>query len=72
MIINLNNILIKEKINIIFDKFFNNNNKENLFNEKFDLLEKIFKLFKSIKIEEEIKKKFDDYIKHSFNNIYKN
>ena len=73
VIINLNNILIKEKINIIFDKFYNNNNnKENLFNEKFDLLEKIFKLFKSIKIEEEIKKKFDDYIKNSFNNIYKN
>ena len=71
VIINLNNILIKEKINIIFDKFFNKN-QENLFNEKFDLLEKIFKLFKSIKIEEEIKKKFDEYIKTSFNKIYKN
>ena len=69
---NLNNILIKEKINIIFDKFYDNKNKENLFNEKFELLEKIFKLLKSIKIEEKIKKKFDDYIKNSFNNIYKN
>ena len=65
----LNNILLKDKSKIIFDKFFFQNNKE-IFSENFELMKKIFLLFKGIKIDSEIKKYFSDYIQKSSNKIY--
>ncbi len=53
----LNNILLKDKSKIIFDKFFFQNIKE-IFSNNFELMKKIFLLFKGIKIEDEIKKRF--------------
>ena len=66
----LNNILLKDKIKIIFNKFFNSQNDNIIFSENFELMKKIFLLFKEIKIESEIKKYFNDYIQKCSNKIY--
>ena len=66
----LNNILLKDKIKIIFDKFFNFQNNTTIFSENFELMKKIFLLFKGIKIEDEIKKRFNDYIIKCSEKIY--
>ena len=66
----LNNILLKDKIKIIFDKFFNFKNNTTIFSENFELMKKIFLLFKGIKIDSEIKKYFSEYIQKSSNKIY--
>ena len=65
----LNTILLKDKSKIIFDKFFFQNKKE-IFSENFPLMKKIFLLFKGIKIEDEIKKRFNDYIQKCSEKIY--
>ena len=65
----LNNILLKDKSKIIFDKFFFQNIKE-IFSNNFELMKKIFLLFKGIKIEDEIKKRFNDYIIKCSEKIY--
>ena len=44
--------------------FFNSKNDNIIFSENFELMKKIFLLFKEIKIESEIKKYFNDYIKN--------
>jgi hypothetical protein len=72
----LNDILIKGKTKAIFDKYYNSPSvsiiqKENsIFNENFLLLQKIYLLFKSIKIEDEIKKRFAEYITSCSNKIF--
>ena len=72
----LNIILLSDKKNVIFTKYYNakgagenNDNYLNL-NKNYELMKKIFILFKNIKLEEEIRKKFSDYIKKSCKEIY--
>ena len=72
----LNIILLSNNKNIIFNKYYSsngesdNNNTHLILNEKYELMKKIFLLFKNIKLEEEIRKKFSDYIKKSCKDIY--
>ena len=72
----LNIILLSNNKNIIFNKYYSsngesdNNNTHLILNEKYQLMKKIFLLFKNIKLEEEIRKKFSDYIKKSCKDIY--
>ena len=71
----LNIILLSDKKNIIFTKYYtvkNSNQNDNYLNlnENFILMQKIFILFKNIKLEEEIRKTFSDYIKKSCKEIY--
>ena len=71
----LNIILLNNNKNIIFTKFYtsNENSKDNthlILNENFDLMKKIFILFKNIKLEEDIRKKFSEYIIRSCKEIY--
>ena len=71
----LNIILLSDKKNIIFTKYYKvnstngNDNYLNL-NKNYILMQKIFILFKNIKLEEEIRKTFSDYIKNSCKEIY--
>ena len=71
----LNIILLSDKKNIIFTKYYtvnstnDNDNYLNL-NKNYILMQKIFILFKNIKLEEEIRKTFSDYIKKSCKEIY--
>ena len=67
---NLNNILLKDKIKIIFEKFFDCKDKSKIFSENFELMNKLFILFKGIKLESEIKKKFSEYIQKCSEKIY--
>ena len=71
----LNMILLNNNKNIIFTKFYSSNTDSNnntylVLNKKYELMKKIFILFKNIKLEEEIRKKFSDYIKKSCKDIY--
>ena len=64
----LNIILLNNNKKIIFEKYYsadltNNNNEAKIsLNENYILMKKIYILFKNIKLEEEIKKKFSEYI----------
>ena len=71
----LNVILLSNNKSIIFTKFYSsntnkNNNTQLALNENFNLMKKIFILFKNIKSEEDIRKKFSDYIIKSCKDIY--
>ena len=74
----LNLILLNNNKNIIFNKFYStnnenitkNNNTQLVLNENFELMKKIFILFKNIKLEEDIRKKFSGYIIKSCKDIY--
>lgn len=73
----LNIILLNNNKKEIFEKFYNvnltdNNNDEIKIslNEKYLLMKKIYMLFKNIKLEEEIKKKFSEYIISTCKLIY--
>jgi len=71
----LNVILLSNNKSIIFTKFYSANNSKNsntqlALNENFNLMKKIFILFKNIKSEEDIRKKFSDYIIKSCKDIY--
>ena len=80
----LNIILLSNKKKTIFEKYYansnaneniisttntNNETKVNL-NENYSLMKKIYILFKNIKLEEEIKKKFNEYIISTCKLIY--
>ena len=81
----LNIILLSNKKKTIFEKYYdsntnaneniisttntNNENKVSL-NENYSLMKKIYILFKNIKLEEEIKKKFNEYIISTCKLIY--
>ena len=69
----LNCILLNNNTQLIFSKFFssekNNTNQFNLI-QKFELMKKIYLLFKNIKLEEEIKKKLNEYIIKCCKEIY--
>ena len=72
-IMNLNMILIKYKKDEIFKKYYqtpSTNTTLNILNTNYELLQKIFLLFKNIKIEDEIKKQFTEYIKNCSIKIY--
>ena len=81
----LNIILLSNKKKTIFEKYYNANTNENeniisttntnndikvLLNENYSLMKKIYILFKNIKLEEEIKKKFSEYIISTCKLIY--
>ena len=71
----LNNILLNNNKNIIFTKYYTSDNTSNnndylSLNENYDLMKKIFILFKNIKLEEEIRKKFSAYIRKTCKDIY--
>lgn len=71
----LNVLLLSNNKSIIFTKFYSsntskNNNTQLALNENFNLMKKIFILFKNIKSEEDIRKKFSDYIIKSCKDIY--
>ena len=81
----LNIILLSNKKKTIFEKYYNANTNENeniisttntnneikvLLNENYSLMKKIYILFKNIKLEEEIKKKFNEYIISTCKLIY--
>lgn len=72
LINNLNQILLQDKSNEIFDRYYQieANSNENILIEKYDLMKSIYSLFKSIKYEDDIKKRFSDYISHCSNKIY--
>ena len=59
---------------IIFEKYYDNQNLNNnsklALNENYPLMKKIYILFKNIKLEEEIRKKFTDYIINTCKSIY--
>ena len=72
----LNIILLCDNKKIIFKKFYSSNTVEdneskylNL-NENYVLMKRIFILFKNIKLEEDIRKKFSEYIKKMCKDIY--
>lgn len=72
----LNIILLSNNKDIIFTKFYSsndnntNNNTKLILNENYILMKKIFILFKNIKLEEDIRKKFSNYIIKSCKEIY--
>ena len=81
----LNIILLSNKKKTIFEKYYdlNTNSNENIIsttntnnetkvplNENYSLMKKIYILFKNIKLEEEIKKKFNEYIISTCKLIY--
>ena len=72
----LNIILLNNNKKIIFEKYYsadlsNNNNEAKIsLNENYILMKKIYILFKNIKLEEEIKKKFSEYIISTCKLIY--
>ena len=81
----LNIILLSNKKKTIFEKYYNANANENdniisttntnnetkvPLNENYSLMKKIYILFKNIKLEEEIKKKFNEYIISTCKLIY--
>ena len=71
----LNVILLSNNKKIIFEKYnsnnINNNNDMKLvLNENYPLMKKIYILFKNIKLEDEIKKKFSEYIITTCKSIY--
>ena len=71
----LNIILLNNNKKIIFEKYFDNqnmnsNNSKLALNENYPLMKKIYILFKNIKLEEEIRKKFTDYIITTCKSIY--
>ena len=81
----LNIILLSNKKKTIFEKYYNANTNENdniisttntnnetkvPLNENYSLMKKIYILFKNIKLEEEIKKKFNEYIISTCKLIY--
>lgn len=70
-ITNLNQILLKMQKNEIFKKYYNSSsNSDSIFNNNYEILQKIFLLFKNIKIEDEIKKQFTQYINDCSVKIY--
>ena len=71
----LNVILLNNNKKIIFEKYNentinNNNDMKLILNENYPLMKKIYILFKNIKLEDEIKKKFSEYIISSCKSIY--
>ena len=70
----LNIILLNNNKKIIFEKYYDNQNLNNnsklALNENYPLMKKIYILFKNIKLEEEIRKKFTDYIINTCKSIY--
>ena len=72
----LNIILLNNNKKIIFEKYYsadlttNNNEAKISLNENYILMKKIYILFKNIKLEEEIKKKFSEYIISTCKLIY--
>ena len=70
----LNIILLNNNKKIIFEKYYDNQNLNNnsklALNENYPLMKKIYILFKNIKLEEEIRKKFTDYIINTCKQIY--
>ena len=72
----LNIILLNNNKKIIFEKYYETNkNIEDkdtklVLNENYPLMKKIYILFKNIKLEEEIRKKFSDYIRAICKLIY--
>ena len=72
----LNIILLNNNKKIIFEKYYsadlttNNNEAKIALNENYILMKKIYILFKNIKLEEEIKKKFSEYIISTCKLIY--
>ena len=73
----LNLILLNDNKNKIFTDFYSNNenntnNKNTQFalNDNYDLMKKIFILFKNIKLEEDVRRKFSNYIIKTCNEIY--
>ena len=70
----LNIIQLNNNKKIIFEKYYDNQNLNNnsklALNENYPLMKKIYILFKNIKLEEEIRKKFTDYIINTCKSIY--
>ena len=73
----LNIILLSEKKSIIFSKYYktskdsqNSSEAKLVLNSDYILMKKIFILFKNIKLEEEIRKKFSEYIVSTCKYIY--
>ena len=68
----LNVILLSNNKKIIFEKYNSNNNNDMklVLNENYPLMKKIYILFKNIKLEDEIKKKFSEYIITTCKSIY--
>ena len=72
----LNIILLNNNKKIIFQKYYDtqnmndNNNSKLSLNENYLLMKKIYILFKNIKLEEEIRKKFTEYIINTCKSIY--
>ena len=71
----LNIILLNNNKKIIFEKYYetknmNDNNAKLSLNENYLLMKKIYILFKNIKLEEEIRKRFTDYIINTCKSIY--
>ena len=70
-ITNLNQILLKMQKQEIFNKYYSfSSNSDSIFNNNYEILQKIFLLFKNIKIEDEIKKQFTQYINNCSVKIY--
>ena len=70
----LNQILLYDNRNNIFTKFYSikdtNNNSQFILNDNYDLMKKIFILFKNIKLEEDVRVKFSHYIIKTCREIY--